>query len=185
MKKFDIMEACWASAKDFCESLLFCLEEDGIFTKEDGSLDEDFKKDYKEFLGSVLEMHYNTDIGEQGENITKYLDECNYYDDEEDFKEKLTLLQEEEQKIEKWLKEASYTTDDCIGAGFEPVEGHQGRAMDFEYNGNINELDIDRLATAIAENVIDDRFSVRVFIYGKEDGEAYKNLFCVEVWLNE
>lgn len=82
MKKFDIMDACWASAKDFCESLLFCLEEDGLFTKEDGSLDEDFKKDYKEFLDSVLEKHYNTDIGEQGENITKYLDECNYYDEE-------------------------------------------------------------------------------------------------------
>lgn len=181
------MKACWASAKDFCETLLFCLEETGVFTKEDGSLDEDFKKDYKEFLDNVLEMHYNTDIGEQGENIEKYLDECNYYD-EEDFKEKLTLLLEEEYKITKWLKEAGYTTDDCMGAGFEPVEGHQGRAMDFEYNGNIDEideLDIDRLATAIAENVIDDRFSVRVFVYDKEDGEAYENQFCVEIWLNE
>lgn len=86
MKKFDIMDACWASAKDFCDTLLACLENDKIFTKEDGSLDEDFRKEYKEYLDSVIEMHYNTDIGEQGENITKYLDECNYYG-----KEGLTL----------------------------------------------------------------------------------------------
>lgn len=99
------------------------------------------------------------------------------------FEEKLTLLQEE-RKIERWLKEAGYT-DGCIGAGFEPIDGHQGRAIDFEYNGNIDELDVDELATAIAENVIDDIFYVRVFIYDEEDGEAYKNLFCVEVWLNE
>lgn len=184
MKKFEIMDACEASAKDFCETLLFCLEDDGIFTKEDGSLDEDFKKDYKEFLDSVLEMHYNTDIGEQGENITKYLDECGYYE-EEDFEDKLTLLQEEEHKIEKWLKEAGYTTDDCIGVGFEPIDGHQGRAMDFEYNGNIEDLDVDKLATFIAENVIDDRFSVRVSTYNEKAGEAYRNLFCVEIWLNE
>lgn len=72
METFEIMDACKASAKDFCETLLFCLEEDGIFTKEDGSLDEDYKKDYKEYLDGVLEMHYNTDIGEQGENIVKY-----------------------------------------------------------------------------------------------------------------
>ena len=185
MKKFDIMDVCEASAKDFCETLLFCLEDDGIFTKEDGSLDEDFKKDYKEFLDNVLEMHYNTDIGEQGENITKYLDECGYYEDE-NFEEKLTLLQEEEHKIGKWLKENGYTTDeDCVGAGFEPIEGHQGRAMDFEYNGNIDDLDVDKLATAIAENVIDDRFSVRVSTYNEKAGEAYKNLFCVEIWLDE
>lgn len=102
------------------------------------------------------------------------------------FEEKLTLLQEEEHKIGKWLKESGYTTDEyCIGAGFEPVEGHQGRAMDFEYNGDIEELDVDILATSIAENVIDDRFSVRVFVYDEECGEAYKNLFCVEIWLNE
>lgn len=185
MKKFEIMDACKSSAKDFCETLLFCLEEDGVFTKEDGSLDEDFKKDYKKFLDSVLEMHYNTDIGEQGENITKYLDKCNYYD-EEDFEEKLTLLQEEEHKIGKWLKESGYTTEEyCIGAGFEPVDGHQGRAADFECNGNVEDLDVDKLATAIAENVIDDRFSVRVFVYDEECGEAYKNLFCVEIWLND
>lgn len=188
------MDACKASAKDFCETLLFCLEDDGIFTKEDGSLDEDFKKDYKEFLDYVLAMHYDTDIGEQGENITKYLDECGYYDeedyDDENFKEKLTLLQNEEHKIGKWLKEAGYTTDEnCIGACFGPInEHHQIRAMDFEYNGNIKDLDnldIDKLAKSIAENVIDDRFSVRVSIYDEEDGEAYKNLFCVEIWLNE
>ena len=100
--------------------------------------------------------------------------------------EKLTLLQEEEHKIGKWLKESGYTTDEyCIGAGFEPIDGHQGRAMDFEYNGDIEELDVDILATSIAENVIDDRFSVRVSVYDEEDGEAYKNLFCVEIWLNE
>ena len=185
MKKFEIMDACKSSAKDFCETLLFCLEEDGVFTKDDGSLDEGFKKDYKEFLNSVLEMHYNTDIGEQGENITKYLDECNYYD-EEDFKYELTLLQEEEHKIGKWLKEYGYTTDEyCIGAGFEPINGHQGRAMDFECNGNVEDLDVDKLATAIAENVIDDRFSVRVFVYDEECSEAYENVFCVEIWLNE
>lgn len=183
MKKFDIMDACWASAKDFCDTLLACLENDKIFTKKDGSLDEDFRNEYKEYLDSVLEMHYNTDIGEQGENITKYLDECNYYD--EDLEEKLTLLQEEEHKIGKWLKENGYTTDDCVGAGFEPINGHQGRSMDFEYNGNVEDLDVDKLATAIAENVIDDRFSVRVSTYNEEDGEAYKNLFCVEIWLNE
>lgn len=181
MKKFDIMDACKASAKDFCETLLFCLEDDEFFTKEDGSLDEDFKKDYKEFLDSVLEMHYNTDIGEQGENIIKYLDECNYYE-KEDFDGKLPLLQEEEHKIEKWLKEASYVNE-YVGAGFEPIDGHQGRAMDFEYNGNVDELDVDKLATAIAENAIDDRFSVRVFVYDEED-EGHKNMFCVEVWLN-
>ena len=186
MKKIEIMDACKSSAKDFCETLLFCLENDGVFTKEDGSLDEDFKKDYKKFLDSVLEMHYNTDIGEQGENITKYLDECNYYD-EEDFKDKLTLLQEEEHKIGKWLKEAGYTADEyCIGSSFGPINGnHQIRAMDFEYNGAIDELDVDKLATSIAENVIDDRFSVRVSVYDKEYGEAYKNLFCVEIWLND
>lgn len=117
MKKFDIMDACRASAKDFCETLLFCLEE---------------------------------------------------------------------HKIGKWLKEASYTTDEnCIGACFGPInEHHQIRAMDFEYNGNIKDLDIDRLAKSIAENVIDDRFSVRVSIYDEED-EGHKNMFCVEIWLNK
>lgn len=102
------------------------------------------------------------------------------------FEKKLTLLQEEGHKIEKWLKEAGYTSDEyCVGAGFEPIDGHQGRAMDFEYNGNIDELDVDKLATSIAENVIDDRFFVRVSVYDEECGEAYKNLFCVEIWLDE
>lgn len=187
MKTFDVMGACWASAKDFCETLLFCLEEDGIFTKEDGSLDEDYKKDYKEYLDSILEMHYNTDIGEQCENITKYLEECGYYDEEggeEDLEEKMTLLQEEEHKIEKWLKEAGYAKE-CIGAGFERFGRHQGRAMDFEYNGDIKELDTEKLVADISEKVIDDRFSVRVFTYDEEDGEEYKNLFCVEIRLDE
>ena len=30
METFDVIDACAASAKDFCETLLFCLEEDGI-----------------------------------------------------------------------------------------------------------------------------------------------------------
>ena len=99
--------------------------------------------------------------------------------------EDLTLLQEEEHKIEKWLKEAGYTKDECIGAGFEQIEGHQGRVMDFEYNGDIEELDVEELAVSIAENVIDDRFYVRVSLYDEEDGEAYRDLFCVEIWLDE
>lgn len=184
MKKFDIMDACRASAKDFCDTLLACLENDGIFTKEDGSLDENLRKEYKEYLDGILEMHYNMDIGEQDINITNYLDECGYYDDY-DFEEKLTLLQKEELKIEKWLKENGYTNEDCIGAGFEPIEEHQGRAMDFEYNGNITQLDVDELADSIAENVIDDRFSVRVFVYDQEEYKDYENMFCVEIWLNE
>ena len=98
----------------------------------------------------------------------------------------IEMLQEEEQKIEDWLKEEGYTTDGCIDAGFEPIEGHQGRVMSFEYNGNIEEFDVDALAASIVvENVIDDRFSVRVFVYDDEDGEEYKNMFCVEIWLNE
>ena len=184
MKTFDIMDACEASAKDFCNTLLACLENDKVFTKEDGFLDEDYRKEYKEYLDRVLEMHYNTDIGEQGENITNYLDECGYYD-EEYFEEKLTLLQKEEHIIEKWLKENGYTTNDCVGAGFEPIDGHQGRAMDFEYNGNIAQLDVDELADSIAENVIDDRFSVRVFVYDQEEYKDYDNMFCVEIRFNE
>ena len=100
----------------------------------------------------------------------------------------LTLLQEAAHKIEKWLKEAGYT-DGCLGAAFEPIEGHQGRSIDFEYNGNIDELDVDKLAADIAENVIDDRFSVRVSTYdGIGDREfeiLYKDVFCVEIWLND
>lgn len=68
MKGFDIMNACKASAKDFCETLLLCLEEDGIFYNEDGSLAEEYKNDVKEYLDSVIELHFNSDIGKQGEN---------------------------------------------------------------------------------------------------------------------
>lgn len=101
----------------------------------------------------------------------------------------LTLLQEAEIFIEKWLKEAGYT-DGCFRAGCNTIiEGHQGRAIDFEYNGNIEDLDVEKLAADIAENVIDDRFSVRVFLYDKENDEErkilYKDVFCVEIWLNE
>ncbi len=179
MENFDIMEACEASAKDFCKTLLFCLEDDGVFTKEDGSLDEDFKKDYKEYLDNVLEYHYNTDFGEQGENITKYLDECGYY-----YEKELILLKEEEQNIEKWLRESGYT-DGILGANFESIDGHLYREMDFEYNGNIEELDVDKLAAAIAENVIDERFSVRVSTYDEYAGEVNSTVFCVEIWLNK
>lgn len=102
---------------------------------------------------------------------------------ERNFEKQLTLLQEEVNKIEKWLKEAG-VSDECIAAGFEPIDGHQGRAMDFEYKGNVEYLDTDALATSIAENAIDDRFYVRVFTY-EDAGEEYKNLFCVEIWLDE
>lgn len=100
-----------------------------------------------------------------------------------DFEKQQTLLLEADTKIEKWLKEAG-VADEWTGAGFEPIEGHQGRAMDFEYKGNVEYLDVNALAASIAEDVIDDRFSVRVFIYDEEAGEEYKNLFCVEVWLD-
>lgn len=100
----------------------------------------------------------------------------------------LTLLQKEGLEIEKWLKEAGYT-DGYIAAVYVPIEGHQGRAMDFEYNGNIEDLDVGKLAASIAENVIDDRFSVRVSIYDKDDDVEleilYKDVFCVEIWLND
>ena len=175
-KDFDVMEACAASALDFIDTVMFCMKDDGF--------EDDVINDYKEYLLDAYKVHYDTDIGEQGENITKYLDECNSYD-KEAFEEKLTLLQKEEHKIEKWLKKNGYTTDECIGAAFEPVEGRQGRCMDFEYNGNVDRLDVNRLATVIANNVIDDRFSVRVFVYDDEAGEAYKNLFCVEIWLDD
>ena len=55
------------------------------------------------------------------------------------FEKQLTLLIEADNKIEKWLKEEG-VSDECIGAGFEPIEGHQGRAMDFEYKGNVEYL---------------------------------------------
>ena len=100
-----------------------------------------------------------------------------------DFEKQLTLLQEEGLKVEKWLKEAN-VADECIGVGFEPIDGHQGRSMDFKYNGNVEYLDVNALAASISENVIDDRFYVRVFTYGPEDSGEYKNLFCVEVWID-
>lgn len=103
---------------------------------------------------------------------------------ERDFEKQLTLLQEECNKIEEWLKEAG-VSGECMGAGFEPIDGHQGRVMDFEYIGNVEYLDTNALAASIAEDAIDDRFSVRVFTYGEDAGEEYKNLFCVEVWLDE
>ncbi len=162
----DLMEVCAASVKDFIDTVLFMMKEDGF--------EDDDISNFKKYLLRAYEIHYDSDIGEQGENITKYLDE--HYDEE------AQALLQEEHEIEKWLKAAGYT-DECIGAGFEQVEGHQGRSMDFEYNGNIEKLDVDELAALIAENVIDDRFSVRVFLYDEE--EEYKNMFCVEVWLNE
>ena len=104
---------------------------------------------------------------------------------EKDFEKQLKLLQEEENKIEKWLKEEG-VAEECVGTCFGPIgDIHQVRAMDFEYKGNVEYLDTEALAASIAENVIDDRFSVRVFIYDEEDGEEYKNLFCVEVRLDE
>lgn len=96
----------------------------------------------------------------------------------------ITLLQNVGHKIEKWLKENSYT-DECIGTCFGPIDERPCRAMDFVYKGNIDDLDVDKLSKSIAENVIDERFSVRVSIYDEEDGEEYKDLFCVEVCLND
>lgn len=95
------------------------------------------------------------------------------------FEKQLTILQEEENKIEKWLKESNVAYE-CVGAGFEPIEGHQGRSMDFECIGNVEYLDVNALSESIAENVIDDRFYVRVSTYDDEE-----NLFCVEIWLDE
>ena len=65
-QKFDVMDACAASALDFIDTVLFNMKEDGF---EDDVIDR-----YKEYLLDAHEMHYNTDIGEQGENITEYLD---------------------------------------------------------------------------------------------------------------
>ena len=101
-----------------------------------------------------------------------------------DFGKQLALLLKEGIKIEKWLKEEG-VADECIGSCFGPIDdGHPVRALDFEYKGNVEYLDTEALAKSIAENVIDERFSVRVFIYDEEAGEEYKNLFCVEVWLD-
>lgn len=174
MKKFDIMDACKASALDFIDTVLLCMKED--------KYTDDVIDSCKKYLLDVHEMHYDTDIGEQGENITEYMDDV-----DEDFKEQMTLLQEQEHKIEKWLKENGYTKEDCVWAGFVPIKGHQGRAMDFEYNGkNVDDLDVNELSAALAENVIDDRFYVRVSTYDVEKvGEEYKNLFCVEVWFDD
>lgn len=171
MGTFDIMDACKASAKDFCETLLFCLENDGIFTKEDGSLDEDYKKDYKEYLDNVVEMHYNTDIGEQGESIEKYLNECGFYDFEE-------IFLNEQNHIEKWLKENNYT-DGCVDRGFELFKGYLVWSMDFKYNGDICDLDADKLAASISKNT-SEKFCVRVSKYDEEE-----NLFCVDIIMTE
>lgn len=164
-----IIEACAASALDFIDTILFRMKED--------KFDDETIESFKEYLFDAHEMHYNTDIGEQGEHIERYLDE-------HDSKEELTLLQNEGNRIENWLKEAGYT-DECIDAGFEPIEGHQGRVMSFKYNENnveLDGLDIDRIATSIDESVvIDDRLSIRVF---KHNEEEYRNIFCVEIWLN-
>ena len=96
------------------------------------------------------------------------------------FEEQLTLLQNEGLKIEKWLKEVN-VADERIGAVFDHIDGHQCISIDFEYIGNAEYLDVDALATSIAENVVDDRFYVRVSTYNEEE---YKNAFCVEVWLD-
>ena len=96
------------------------------------------------------------------------------------FEEQLVLLQNEGLKIEKWLKEAN-VADERISAVIDHIDGHQCISIDFEYNGNAEYLDVDALATSIAENVIDDRFYVRVSTYNEEE---YKNAFCVEVWLD-
>ena len=125
-------------------------------------------------------MHYNTDIGEQGEHICNYLDNISL-----SFEEQMEELQGVEKEVESWLKKNGFTEEDCIDAGFEPIEGHQGRAMDFEYNGDIRKIDVDVIAKALAEEVIEDTFSVRVFTYDEESGDAYKNLFCVEVWFTD
>ena len=79
----------------------------------------------------------------------------------------MDLLQNEGLKIEKWLKEVD-VADECICARFESVESHQGRSMDFRYKGNVEYLDVDALAASIAENVIDDKFYVRVFTYSED-----------------
>ena len=96
------------------------------------------------------------------------------------FEEQLTLLQNEGLKIEKWLKEVN-VAGERISAIIDHIDGHQCISIDFEYIGNAEYLDVDALATSIAENVIDDRFYVRVSTYNEEE---YKNAFCVEVWLD-
>lgn len=96
----------------------------------------------------------------------------------------IALLQNVGHKIEKWLKENNYS-DECISTCCGPLDEHLCRAMDFEYNGNVDDLDVDKLSASIAENVIDDRFSVRVSTYKEEYvAEGYENMFCVEVWFN-
>ena len=99
------------------------------------------------------------------------------------FIKQVALLIEADNKIEKWFKEDGVLAE-WTGAGIEPIDGHQGRVIDFEYKGNVKYLDVDALAESIAENAIDDRFSVRVFTYDEYAGEECKNMFCVEVWLD-
>lgn len=55
MKKFNIMDACWASAKDFCDTLLACLENDKIFTKEDVKKKMGGIKRFKQLICSDIE----------------------------------------------------------------------------------------------------------------------------------
>jgi len=76
--EFDTMEACAASALDFIDTVLACMKQEGFGNYDIGNV--------KEYLLNAHEMHYNTDIGEQGENITKYLDECNCYNEDEKIK---------------------------------------------------------------------------------------------------
>lgn len=72
-KEFDVMEACAASALDFIDTALSCAK--------NAEIDDDTINDFKAYLLDVHKMHYNTDIGEQGEHIEKYLDECGYYEE--------------------------------------------------------------------------------------------------------
>lgn len=53
--------------------------------------------------------------------------------------------------------------------------------QDFDVMKACAAYDEDELAKSIAENVLDDRFSIRV---SKCDEEVNKNLFCVEVYIS-
>lgn len=66
MEEHEIIEACAASALDFIDTVSLCMKEDGF---ADGLIEY-----FKEYLLSAHKTHYNTDIGEQGENLTNYLD---------------------------------------------------------------------------------------------------------------
>lgn len=157
-QEFNTMEACAASALDFIDTVLLCMKEDGF--------KDDVIDDYRKYLLTIHDMHYNTDIGEQGENITNYLDEY-----------KLSFLQEEGNKIEKQLIETGFAK--CIGASFEPVNGHQGRVMDFEFNGNIKDLDEITLLDKLSKWVVSRDLGVNV---DKYDDEEHRNMFSVTIW---